>query len=154
MMSDMKPLAHHAEWVANSLANAISYVPKGKQSWKPAATTRSAQDILAHATYWNLYFTRLLQGQEPLSASEEAWTGSTKELKDSEQARKLAEQSGKDFVAAIGRLSDRDLTREVELPWGRRTLYQVVLDNYWHLTYHFGQLCYIQTALGDTQDHI
>ncbi len=152
-MPDTKQLAQQVAWVAGGLVSGISFVPKEKRSWKPAATSRSAQDILAHATYWNLYFTRFLRGEGAWDVAEDAWTRSTKELKDSEQAQKLTEKSNREFVAAIEKLSTKDLEKEVELPWGQRTLYQVILDNFWHITYHVGQLNYIQTQLGDTEDH-
>ena len=145
-------LAVTRKWVAGGLVIGASFVPEEKRSWKPAGTSRSAREILAHATYWNLYFMRLLRGEKTWEMDEETWTRSTKELQDSDQALKLAEKSGKDFVASFEKVAPKDLEKKVELPWGHRTLYQVALDNFWHLTYHVGQLCYIQTMLGDTQD--
>jgi hypothetical protein len=98
--------------------------------------------------------TRALRGEGPWNVTEEAWTHSTQELKDHASAEQLAERSGKEFLAAVGKLSSKDLDKTTELPWGQQTLYQVVLANNWHLTYHTAQLCYIQTLLGDTKDHM
>ena len=153
-MTDMKQIAQQVGWLASGFANGIAFVPQEKRNWKPAATSRSAQDILAHTTYWNLFFTRLLRGEGSWDVAEDAWTRSTKELKDSEQAKKLAEKSAKDLSIAIEKLSPQDLGKEVDLPWGKQTLQGVALSGLWHLTYHVGQLFYMQTMLGDTEDHL
>ena len=153
MDSYLEALTHRSRSAVESFLKAFSFLPEDKRQWKPADTSRTALEILSHATYWTLYFTRILRGEGPLQVSEEEWLGSTQAIQDMEKAQKLAEESGKEFVKAVRKLSAEDLEREVELPWGRETLAKVVWDNYWHLGYHEGQLNYLQTMLGDTEHH-
>jgi uncharacterized damage-inducible protein DinB len=151
-MPAVKEFVQRAESAVNKLVKGVVNVPEEKRGWKLADTSRSALDILNHASYWTLFMGRTLAG-ESLPASEEEWLSATPELKDPEGARELAERIGREFVAVVQALSSQDLEREVEMPWGQQTVAQVILDNYWHLSYHEGQLNYIQTLLGDTEDH-
>ncbi len=146
-------LAHRSESAVESLLRAFSFIPKEKRDWKPADPSRNALEILNHAAYWTLYFTRILRGEGPWPVSEEEWPRSTQATQDGEKAQRLAEEGGKEFVEAVKKLSPEDLKREVELPWGKETFGQVIWDNYWHLSYHEGQLNYLQTMLGDTEHH-
>jgi uncharacterized damage-inducible protein DinB len=131
----------------------LRFVPQAKRDWKPAPTAWSAQEIAAHLSYWTIYFTKIVMGETLTAPDEAGWRASTKELKDAAQTEQLTERLHQDFVMAVKGLSEKDLAREVELPWGKETVASAIGGNFWHVTYHQGQLNYIQTLLGDREDH-
>ena len=152
-MTELEKLISRSETSAAALLKGLQYVPKEKRDWKPAPSALSAQEIAAHATYWTIYFTQAVKVEKLPEPAEDAWKAQTKELKDAAQTEKLVERVHQEFITAVKGLSEKDLSREVQLPWGKGTVAETVGGNYWHLTYHQGQLSYIQTLLGDREDH-
>jgi len=55
--------------------------------------------------------------------------------------------------AFVEGLREADYEKKTPRPWGEESLYSTVLGNLWHLTYHSAQLNYIQTLLGDAEEH-
>jgi len=152
-MSELQRLVTLSQSSADALMKGLRFVPQEKRDWKPAPTAWSAHEVVAHLSYWTTYFTKAVKGETLTPPDEASWRASTKELKEAAQAEKLVERVHQEFVAAVKGLSDKDLAREVELPWGKETVASAVGGNFWHVTYHQGQLNYIQTLLGDREDH-
>ncbi len=152
-MSSAKLLLSVFEGAHADLLKGIDSIPEKKRSWKPESASKSAVEILNHVSYWSLFFTRPLDGKANLEQSEDEWIKSQAELNGAKGAREAAEKVGQTFLKTLGKLSDKQLAQEVELPWGRSTLQQIILINYNHLSYHTGQLNYIQTLLGDSESH-
>jgi uncharacterized damage-inducible protein DinB len=65
-----------------------------------------------------------------------------------EHLRALLEENTRRAVAAIGTVSDEALKDEVEMPWGKQPLADIVAYPYWNMTYHQGQINYIASMLG------
>jgi len=51
-------------------------------------------------------------------------------------------------VAAIAAVPDETLTDEIEMPWRKQTLAEIIAYPYWNMTYHEGQINYIASMLG------
>ena len=152
-MSSIKLLISSFEGAHAELLKGNDYIPGKKRAWKPETATRSAIEILNHVSYWNHFFARPLDGKANLQTPEDEWISSKSEMQTAEGAREAAEKASHLFLKALSTLSDKQLSDEVALPWGKASLQQVILSNYNHLSYHIGQLNYIQTLLGDGESH-
>jgi hypothetical protein len=152
MPADVQELTIRARNNAIAFAKAARHIPADKHDWKPAPSARSAAEILAHTAYWNVVLTEPLRGKT-LDVAEDDWIKSQADFQDPKRAEALARQTGEAFAAAVEGLRETDYEKQTSLPWGEESLYHVVLGNLWHLTYHSAQLNYIQTLLGDTEEH-
>ncbi|MBI1742148.1 DinB family protein [Candidatus Acetothermia bacterium] len=152
-MSELQKLISRSESATAAFMKGLQFVPKEKRDWKPAPSSRSASEIAAHTTYWTIYFTKAIKGEKLTDPAEDAWKASTKELKDSAQTEKLVERVHQDFITAVKGLSEKDLDRVVEFPWGKENVAKALDGGIWHANYHQGQLNYIQTLLRDQEDH-
>lgn len=152
-MPNNDALIWYAEGTVNSFLTAYEKIPLLKREWRSEETAKSAIEIANHISYWNLVLTIPLLGLEPLEASEEQWILEHPNLAYDDEAYKKARNTCVEFLDFIRYAKDGAFSEEVELPWGNRTKLQVIYSNLAHITYHEGQLNYIQTLLGDTEDH-
>jgi len=152
MPADVQELTARARNNCIAFAKAVRFIPAGKRDWKPAPGARSAAEILAHTAYWNVALTEPLRGKT-LDAAEDDWIKAQADFKDPKRAEALARKTGEAFAAAVEGLREADYDQTTPLPWGEESLYSTVLGNLWHLTYHSAQLNYIQTLLGDAEEH-
>jgi hypothetical protein len=68
-------------------------------------------------------------------------------------AKELLLSSGRDYAAALRAVKPEDLGRQVDLGFGTFTLAQAAGMPVIEMIHHRGQIIYIETLLGDTQDH-
>jgi hypothetical protein len=58
------------------------------------------------------------------------------------------------LLTAIKHIPPEELSQTVMMPWGKpMSLFELAYDHYWNLTYHLGQIAYIQRLYGDTAYH-
>jgi uncharacterized damage-inducible protein DinB len=53
------------------------------------------------------------------------------------------------FVTEVRRFPDQRLNEVIVLPWGEVTAEDALMHALWHLSYHEGQVAYLQTMYGD-----
>ncbi|MES1228119.1 MAG: hypothetical protein ABUL72_05565, partial [Armatimonadota bacterium] len=73
-----------------------------------------------------------------------------------ESARDRAREGTAELSALIANFPDERLEDDVVLPFGggiRMTMADCLALHYWNLTYHCGQVNYLQTMLGDLRMH-
>jgi hypothetical protein len=132
--------------IGRNLAYNLNYLPPDKLGWKPAPTAKSAFEIVTHLAY----FQKGMAGV----ASGAGWTdpGITPPT-NLEEARALILQTTEAFAAALEALPPEGLNRQVELPFGTFPLARVATMAAADAVHHHGQIAYIQTLLGDPEDH-
>ena len=133
----------------SNFMEAARKVPADKVDWKPLDNGRSVLDQAQECALCPLWVPGILdaRGFDPagMGAMEEAKKGLTS-LDACEAAGKANLET---MNAAINAFPDSDMDVEIDLPWGHYTLRDVMTFPSWNLTYHFGQVAYIQTLYGD-----
>lgn len=137
-----------------SLFQAAKRVPTDKLTWKPLDSGRSVIDILQECAQSPFWAIGMLQNRtadfdmsfyEKMEAERKTWT--TVELCEQNCRTNL-----KKLYAAIDAFPESDLDQKLTLPFAKdlvMTYAEIMVIHYWNATYHFGQVCYIQTLYGD-----
>lgn len=152
-MKEIQTLSTAVEGAVSDVIKGYQFVTEKKQGWKPEESAKSAQEIANHVSYWNLVFEKAIRGVALPEASESEWIESNREIKTKEGSRATLEKTSQAFSKAVKGLSGEQLIKSISLPWGSSSTLQAVLGNYNHISYHSGQLNYLQTLLGDTESH-
>ena len=146
-MNPMEGMARQMNWVAQNTAYNLGYIPQEKLSWKPAPAAKSALEVIGHVAGFIEAMTPVLSGGE--------FRPPQVEMPESlEEAQDLITSCTEEYVAVLQRLTPADLGRTVQLPFGSFPLAQAAGMPFVDLTHHHGQIAYIQTLLGDTEDHL
>jgi uncharacterized damage-inducible protein DinB len=137
------------------MLKAAAHVPPDRTDWKPQDTGQSAQELLAHTAGANLFFAGLIQGTETLPTDRyqdvQELTANAKTYRQAQEALKASAQVLEQTIRAT---TDEQLREERQMPWGEHwKMTRLITAPSAHIAYHWGQLCYLQTLLGDTEDY-
>jgi len=154
----MKP----AEILSYLTTDAVDYfvkylkaIPSDKITLKPAPTCKSpleiAQECLALCNFLILAFRHNFKNFNP-----QTWESCLKEACKFSDIGKLSvalKRKTKELVTLLSSVKTSNYKNEIKSPWDAKKikLVDLVFDHYWHLSYHVGQLAYIQTLYGDTK---
>ena len=145
---------------AESLFRAARAMPPDKLTWKVLDQGRSALDLLRECAQSPQWFGSMLKHQAPtpeftktdMAASQkqrEQWKSAT-------DCEKACKDSSESLYAVIKSFPDKDLAKEIKLPWGENfiaSMADIAMFQYWNLVYHLGQINFIQTLYGDKEMH-
>jgi hypothetical protein len=132
------------EWAKANINNNLDFLPADKLDWKPAPASKSALEIINHATETVNMFTSAIQG------TENKLTPAT----DLESAKALIIQVVTAHQAVLSSLKPEDLERVLKLPIGDMPVGAVASLPTVELINHHGQITYIQSLLGDSESHL
>ena len=138
------------EKAAAKLAEAFVSLPESKRLWSPAETARPAIDQVAECAILNGYMANLLQtrqwpeGQIDLFLAEKAALAAM----SWEEVQPRLLKSAQRVAAAIAAIPDDDLMDEIETPWRKQTVAELITYPHWNMTYHEGQINYLASLLG------
>jgi uncharacterized damage-inducible protein DinB len=145
-MSPLESLVNQAQWAGNDLAYNLQFIPAEKLNWKPSPTAKSALEIANHTAGALEAMRPVLQGG---SWQRPEFTPAT----DLAAAQALLRKTTQAYVEALKKVSPADLERKIELPFGTFPLAQCCAFPVIDLIHHRGQIAYLQTIHGDTEDH-
>ena len=143
-------LAVATEQAAAKLAKAFVSLPESKRLWSPAETARPAADQVAECAVINGYMASLLQarrwpdGQFNLFFAEKAELAAM----SWEEVHPRLLESAQRVAAAIAVISDDALMDEIETPWRKQTVAELITYPHWNMIYHEGQINYLASLLG------
>lgn len=137
------------------MLKAAAHVPPARTGWKPEGKGQSPQELLAHTAGANLFFAKLIQGdQAPRTDRYQNVQDVTADAKTYPQAQEALKASAQVLTQAIRATTDEQLREERQMPWGERwKMTRLITAPGAHIAYHWGQLCYLQTLLGDAEDY-
>lgn len=138
---------------AETLAANLEAVPAEKQDWRPLDAGRSALSQVQECAVINAFFAAILRTRAVPEMEYEARTAA---LGTAEKALAALRASGAELGEVIEAFPTEDLGGTIVLPFGpgmTMTYGQVMFAAYWNMTYHEGQIAYIQTLYGDTAMH-
>ena len=143
----------------DDVLRAVEALPEDKRDWKPAETARSALNQLQEVAMSPQFFVPILrEGKMPEfddHAKEEA-DRLKKSFDTFEKCREAAMEGTSELCQVISEFPDDRLEEEVTLPFAggtAMTMADVLGLHAWNMTYHHGQVNYIQTMLGDMEMH-
>jgi len=138
--------------VTDLIAAAQSTQPD-KVTWVPLGEARTILDQLTECAIANLKWRNILQTRQYANVSEEAWEHTVAACTTLPDTLARLEQSGAELVAAILAVAEEETADEIPTPWGPYSLADCCLHAYWNMVYHEGQINYVQTLYGDTDEH-
>ena len=139
-----------AQTASSELATALSRVPVEKRDWSPEGKARTALDLFAECAILNGYTSQSIEKRVwPLPDFSVFFTDKAALVAQGEEAiHALLRENTARVIASIQVVPDEDLSNELEMPWGKQTLAEVIAHPYWNMSYHLGQINYIASMLG------
>lgn len=142
------------------LFRAARAMPADKLTWKVLDQGRSALDLLKECAQSPAWFGSILKNQSPPPDFTEADMAAAQKQRDQwktlADCEKACKASSESLYAVIKGFPDKDLSKEIKLPWGENftaSMADIAMFQYWNLVYHLGQINFIQTLYGDKEMH-
>lgn len=138
----------------------IRAIPADKLTWKPLDAGRSALDLLQEVAQSPTYVIPILEMRQVPDYSPEMLAETVAERQKWDTIEKCEEVMAANHARLfeiIRNFPDEDLQQTVHLPFAGgfdQTMAEIMSYQYWNLSYHLGQVCYIQTLCGDMEMHV
>jgi len=135
----------------------VRAMPPDKLTWKPLDTGRSALDLLQEVAQSASYVIPILETRQVPDFNAEMFTGLMAERQTwdtIEKCESVMKANHARLFEIIRDFPDEDLQQTVHLPFAGgfdQTMAEIMSYQYWNLSYHLGQVCYIQTLYGDME---
>lgn len=145
-------IADRTAEMSGTLVRAIRKMPTDKTEWKPLDNGRTVLDQVQECVGANKFALTVLQTYTLPERDPDHTERLQKELDTLDKAVAALEGSTAQIVAAIKEFPTEKLDEKIVLPFrgGFETSYAWVANFcYMHLTYHYGQINYVQTLYGD-----
>ena len=138
-------IASATEKKTQDLIDAAQNVAGAKQTWKPLDQGRSAVDQIAECALINGASVQVLRDHAWDESGSEDFQEAHASLDTMDLAVARLRENTAALAAAIRAVPDADLDTTITLPWGESTVADFLLLAYWNMSYHEGQIIYIQT---------
>lgn len=147
-MNPLEVLANQVEWAAKDTAHNLDFIPADRLQWKPAPTAKSVMEIVNEMVGAAKKMTGVLGGGSWTPAPPEFTPATT-----AAAAKELLLSTAREYAQALRAVRPEDLGRQVDFGFRSLPLAQAAGMPAMEFVHHRGQIVYIQTLLGDTQDH-
>lgn len=141
---------------AENLRINLEAMPADKQVWRPLDAGRSALELVQECAVINGFFASILRDQAVPDMQWDAYKAACAALDTADKATEALTANADQLVAAIEAFPEDRLEASVTLPFHEgmvMTFAQIMFAAYWNMTYHTGQIAYIQTLYGDNEMH-
>ena len=132
-------------------------MPEDKLTWKPMETGRSVLDQLQECAHVNYIFRKVLETRQPPNLKQEDIEQGIEERSKwttIDECEKHAKENSEMLFDVIRSISDEDVLSTIDFgPDQQIKLMTAMSWHYQNLTYHHGQISYIQTLYGDSDPH-
>lgn len=138
-----------------AMRQSLDKVPDERLNWSPSPTARSPLHIVAHSAFAIDFIRQMILGRPypaPTTAdADREFLEAEQAISTREQALSLLEGNCEEYCAAIGSLTDDQLTGFVEAPFGLGQVPTTLAITFggMHTRHHQAQLDYVQTCYGD-----
>jgi hypothetical protein len=146
-MEKLKVAAWMLRYGARSLAYNLTFIPAERLDWKPEPGSKSALEIAREVVGGMRMYLPILRGGE--------WGNKTPypPVTTREEALSLLAETAEEYAAALETAGPKELDRLVDIAGGPLRAARAVLFPVMDLYHHHGQVCYLQTLLGDREQH-
>ncbi len=145
--------ASRTQRAANDLIAAAEAMPAEKLTWVPMDEARTVLDQLTECVLANMKWTKILKTRRYANMPREVVEAVVPECATLAGVTARLRQSAADLAEAIHTVGDAETADEIDTEWGPYSLADCCLHAYWNMVYHEGQINYIQTLYGDTEEH-
>jgi len=134
-------------------------MPEDKLHWTPFESKRSMLDCLQECAQAPNFFLNMLETRSMPEFREEDFERARAEWAQwdtLDKCEQVCRKNTEKLCAVIRTFPDEDLGITIHLPFGggmERSMADVAMFHLWNLTYHLGQINYIQTLYGDYEMH-
>jgi uncharacterized damage-inducible protein DinB len=137
------------------LVRTAEFVPQEKRDWVPQGKARTLHDILAECALLPGKWHVLLLGTDELPPPDrDEYERAKAELNTLDKIKAAGDPAIARLCELIEAVPDERLEETRQMPWGgTMTLADRLFICYWNLTYHCGQVNYLQMLLGDIEMH-
>ena len=138
---------------AEVLIAVATATPAERLAWKPLDSGRSILEQLAECSVANRKWAAILRTGVYANLPEGTYARAVHEATDLTSAVHMLRKATSELTAAIGSISPDRLGDTIETEWHPYSIARCCLHAYWNMTYHEGQINYIQTLYGDYEEH-
>jgi hypothetical protein len=144
-MHPLTGVAGLVEWAGPDLAHNLDFIPEDRLNWKPAPDTKSALECAAEAAIFMKSMIPVLAGAE--------WTQPDYSPPSKVEIQELLRTASKEYADALRALPPERLGEVISTPFGDTPLGRLASFPVVEVIHHRGQVCYLQTMLGDKENH-
>ncbi len=148
--------ANLTQKAASDLIAVARATPEDKANWQPVPDTRPMLEQLVECCLANMMWAKILQTHVHAVLPKEVAEQAYKELNTIALVTTRLQQTSAELAGVIRNLPDADLLVEVAFPWSPnagKPIGECCLHPYWNMTYHLGQISFLQTMAGDWEEH-
>jgi len=156
---------HFQEFVISATSRSVDglfrtarAMPEDKIDWKPMEHGRTVLDQLQEVAQATTFFSAVLEKKGDPQFSAEHWEQAREARKawdTLDKCEEVCKANTEKLFELIRGLSEEDLDTTIKFEGSDRdySLAEVMSFHQTHLNYHHGQLNYMQTLYGDTENH-
>ena len=135
---------------ADDLTAALLRIPEDKRDWSPEGRGRTALDQVAECAILAGYTAELIHIRTWSSSNFDAFAHAKSHAVSQEWdvLHAMLQKGASSVITAILAVPDDTLGDEIELPWSKMALTDVMALPYWNMSYHLGQINYVASMLG------
>ena len=134
------------EFAGKNIAHNLDFIPADRLAWKPAPEAKSALEIITHVAGFTLAMIPVPGG------GAFTWSDLAPPA-EAASARDLILRATSGYADALRACDYSALPKQIELPFGAFPTSQALSMPVFDTIHHHGQIIYIQTLLGDAEDH-
>lgn len=142
----------------DALFRAARGMSEDKLTWKVTETTRTALDMCAECAQMVPLTVQMLREKRMPPAQDDRWEKmlAARASWTLDDCERICREESETLYAVVKDYPDEDLLLPIDLPFGDRewTMADVASYLLWNLTYHLGQIAFIQTAYGDFNAYV
>jgi hypothetical protein len=161
MLDSRQYLANTAQFMAQTIGRTVPFTPADKRNWAPMGAARTTMDVIQECAEALERITKFMKTGQFDRPTPEARAARAEALKKNppkfEDLKTRLQKAAEAYAQAIEKFPEERWTEMVPSPFpslGQQmplgTLLGIPVFN---MVYHWGQINYIQTMLGDTEMH-
>ena len=139
---------------ANDLARIVYLTPAYRQVWSPLGEGRTVLDQIVEVSATNVIGARTLRARGRIKLEPGEWERHKASCGTVAAALARLEESTQLLIDAVESFPEGEWDDTLIMPFGDgevKSFAELALMHYWHMTYHYAQISYIQTLYGDRE---
>jgi hypothetical protein len=152
-------IANTARFMAQTVQRSAPFVPSDKRNWVPMGSARTTVDMVQECCEALEVFTNFMKTGQMAPFTPEVFAKRAEALKKNppklEDLFPRLQKSTEEYAQTLEKFPTEKLTQMVKSPFGGQDMpmIQLVSIPAFNLVYHWGQINYLQTMLGDMEMH-
>lgn len=159
MLDSRQYLANTARLMEQTITRTVPFTPTDKRNWSPMGAARTTTDVMQECADALEMFTKFMRAGQFPAPNPKARAARAEALKKNpptfEDLRARLQKAVEKYAQAIEKFPAERWMEMVSSPFGgqQMPLGSLLGLPVFNMVYHWGQINYIQTMLGDTEMH-